>query len=596
MVLKFGKFNGFLFLLPVFALVSEIFLFLKLDKPFDFVYIKGSYWLITAFYALLLLIRRKNKDLGLWVFVLSFLYAMYLIPYGVQMTDEALALNFAWFGDRHFDNYFYYSVQFGYLIFKFWLKILGYPSVLWARVGGAIFFALANFFAFLVVKKLLAEKLYFFITLLSFMLMPLLSTKYLSFFVPYDKMPFLFLYIALYFFLSRRNNSLIFSGLFVMLAVVSRFSFVVLLVLFPLFHYLIYRGKIDKLLLFVLGVFWGVIIFYLLGGNLKMFFVASLEALRNTPVVGYCILTDTSHNFGEVLSLYFSELKAVFWFFVLLFFIVFLVKSYKKIGEIETSGIVIVLIMLVFGAFLTDYNGNSWSAFILALMLVMTVESSLFLMKKGNWRLLLFMVLYIIIIGVGFFGTNVGLRKIFINTSLFLFYPLLVGILVEKQFWRTVSVFFAVAVLIFVFYSKSHYVYREHRQRYLDTEFKIRPLRGIYSTEAKVRQIEMFYNYLKNKELKGRYIQINKPLLFSFILDERPQALCWTVDYDAFVKNPPEYVIFANRSMRYAFWDIKDILAVPQDFERISKFKEFLQRNYKLVFHSDSVFLFFERR
>ncbi len=582
--------HGFLLFLPY----LNVFLFIKGIYNFPaarVIYFVNILILIPLFIADL----KKKSYPGFWIFMLSLLYSLPWIIFGIDMTDESYSLTISWFYPVKWD-FVASTSQISYTLSHLWLKLIGTPSVLWERLAVNTILATIMFFSY---KTLLIFKPEFknkhLLSIGIFLSMAIAAYNWYRFLVPYDKIPMLLTIMFFYFWYSgiKQDNkiNLAISGILFVIAIYSKITFFFIIPLIPVISIINYKSKIKLIKYFGLGLIGGLIL--LIFSHTDLFYAFSglkktISYQDNTPL---CLREET-HTIKLLIHSYLKETGKILPFFLYSFAILFVIQLINLVRKDNRRLPIIdgVIFLLLGGLtiwaiyrfhFPKEYLKWFWSLFGLFIALSLVTIISDFKQWKTNADL--FINLAVILI-VAFAGSNAGFRKIHFNYAIAFVLPIIIGIsfnkIDKKIIFYSLLYFAAIGGIL-----NYQYVYRDYPIKKLNTQFTIKPLRGIFSRQAKVTEIESFYKSLKTENIpEGQYITTNKTFLFPFLLDKRPMGLCWQVNDSTLASlitqgKGPDYVIFSTTSMRRRDWNRKVYLAVKKDLRRIQHIKQLLDSN-----------------
>ncbi len=598
-------------------------LFLLLPYLNVLLFIKGIYDFTTAkniyIINLLLLIPlflfdiKKKSHTGFWIFILSLLYSLPWIIFGIDMTDESYNLTISWFYPVKWD-FVASTSQTSYMLSHLWLKLIGTPSVLWERLAVNTILATIMFFSY---KTLLIFKPDFrnkhLLSIAIFFSMAIAAYNWYRFLVPYDKIPMLLTIMFFYFWYSgiKQDNktNLTISGILFMLALYSKITYFFIIPLIPVISIINYKSKINLIKYFGLGLIGGLIL--LIFSHTDLFYAFSglkktISYQDNTPL---CLREET-HTIDLLVNSYIKETTKLLPFFIYSLGIILISQITKFIRKEKyifwiANGVVFLLLggVTIWAIYNFHYPKEYlkwfWSLFGLFLALILTALISDFKYWKNNADLLINLGIILI---AAFIGSNVGFRKIHFNYAIAFVLPIIIGISFNKIDKKIVfySLLYFAAIGGILNYK---YVYRDYPINKLNTQFTIKPLRGIFSINTKVTEIESFYKNLKEENIpEGQYITTNKTFLFPFLLDKRPMGVCWQVNDSTLSSlisqgKGPDYVIFSTTSMRRRDWNRKVYLAIPKDKKRISHIQQLLESYMDPIISSPkNIFILYRKK
>ncbi|MBN1251776.1 MAG: glycosyltransferase family 39 protein, partial [Bacteroidales bacterium] len=200
------------------------------------------FWIISVLFIFSsFFFYRKNysKIFNSWIlFIITFLYTIYWIPQGFDITDEGYMLSKSWFMTHGMWSYNIDKIWGSTLLNKLRLSVLGTPSLIWVRFGYSIVVALMAVFSFKILKFRF-DKIEAFISVFA---LSLISYSGRLQIINYHNISTLILLISIYFFVlafvKKNNKILIISGFLILLATVSKITLGLFLA-YPFFYFLI---------------------------------------------------------------------------------------------------------------------------------------------------------------------------------------------------------------------------------------------------------------------------------------------------------------------------------------------------------------------
>lgn len=216
----------------------------------------------------------KYKYICLLFFTI-FIFNFILIFQGIDVTDYGFHLtNQVQISNGNFDNRFYTMYFFSDFVGGMWLKIIGTPSILWAKFGGVLLNSLNAIIIFHILSNYFDKKKVFYVVLVT----TLFITMRNSYLIHYFSFPAFMVNIELLIFnkvINTNENQTEFKlfnfllGFVYIVIIMSRFP-LILMGLLPLFLFLYYvfankdSSKFKKSSIFIsYGILFSMIIFIL---------------------------------------------------------------------------------------------------------------------------------------------------------------------------------------------------------------------------------------------------------------------------------------------------------------------------------------------
>ncbi len=576
------------FVFVILPIINLIF-FLKDFYSFTvlkFLYLGNLLLLIPLFISDL----RRREYLGFWVFILPLMYSFPWIFFGLDLTDEIYNFTASWF----------YPVRglvtsFSPLSFAsthLWLRFFDTPFVLWGRFINGFVLSLILFSSFSLLKifmdKKNIRKLWLLILMVYFILGLMSYVK--NFFTPYDKIPVLYTVVSLLFFYKAYNSNkklfFFLSGFFFLLALYSRFTYFFLLPVLYAFLFL-YHKRYKDLYSFILGFIPGLFILYVFNIDLLYGFKAVKLVSGENNI--FCFI-DKTHSITYLLKSYFREFVILIVFILFFAFLINLDK-FKIFAFIKKKYWYSVwFFVIVFLAFINFYIPKQhWRWFAISFSLSAAISITVIFYRNLKENFFSFFVASVFVFLLAFLGSNVGFQKIQYNFASAFVFPIFL-IFAYKKIDK--FIFFLTLLYLPIFgVSLKLIPYRDYPIKYLTESFSVKPLAGIYSYPYKVKEIEAFYNEIKEFPIKDRgYITVNKTFVFSILLNKEPLVLCWRMYPEIFSDKKfayyqPEHILFSNRYLGFYNWDKIDVVENPKDTEnyfRVIKIKKALSSNFTI--------------
>lgn len=578
------------------------------------------------------------------VFIASFLFLMFWIPFGLDMTDEGKQMSIAWFifhGD--FPHQYNFLKLGSWVANGLWLSIAGKPLLLWERIGGVILMSIMALVAYNILKRYknnVYTCIVLFITLLFVICRNHPETK-----IDHSNFPTLLALLSIYCMLLYTKPDMSFSGniifnilssIIMMISVFTRFPHIIF-VIFPLIFFIIalklYKITPAKMLEALASYYLPIIIPAILGiivlaikGDIQPIVTEKMQGIINNfkglKLFSFELLKDDaalrkSAYYLFLLKRYMKDfihiggLGFLLWIALLigkpLYNKVRLQKFYTK----KIDGIFFTLICLgLFGAMLV----KPWMWYKLTFGFVF-----LYLIIISVYRLNLkieFFYLYwgILLTLISFLGSNNSIRHSVPAGAIFILIPI---VFLINQKYRDVlatknrllykfTLTFLVAMLLIGGYKRVFDNNKRDMQMFkLDTMYTTPALFGIFSNEERVEAIDGLLDAAKKHiEPEDTLICYNSVPMIHYLLNH---------DYyfnDPWIDNMineytieelqrrtkhnqhPDYIVFSKKSGRERDWPVTDVLMEPGDEALYDFMTEHTSKVYTNIYENKGFILF----
>ena len=575
---------------------------------------------LALFFFLKLNYQIFSKYSALFLFFIIFLYVLYWIPQGFDLSDEGYIVSKSWF---MLQGLWHSSIDMTWgstLLNGLWLSIIAKPLLLWERIGYAAIIAVMGIFSYHIIKT-------YFDNIFSFFTVAVAGFIIICFrpqTIDYNILPVLIILIALYLLnLSYKQNKSFYcllSGAFFGFSVFMKFPFILFLfcpVIYFLFNdlYINKNVKLFKknLISNSFGILLGLII-----GILILFITDSLKIyanqIYNSMIKDFFLEEkDVLHkNYTKIFlfKIYFRHFIRVVFNSIVAFIGIYIVNKiiYKKPSKLISN----ILLGIGGAAFLIIITKLPiWFDVILGIILA-SVAYLIFIEKKGaRYSFLIFWSL--ILMGISFLGSDLGMVAIFYSGGCYLGLPF--GLLLIKRAESNINIsrkykfnmlFFSIFIplIIFSMISQHQYVYRDAHRRYLVNMFHTPPLFGIHSTLKRVKVIDELYENINQTDDSSKdflclghipmlHYLLNKKYFLSNPWVEVLPPNKATNEFEEKIKSKiiPDAFIFALNSARNNTWPDTQI-----DFEDDNYFVQFVRNNNYFFHYSNDYFYVFTQK
>ncbi len=540
------------------------------------------------------------------LFTLVFLFFLFWIPQGFDITDEGYVLSKSWFmfhGLWHENMDMIWGSSF---INGLWLNIIGYPNVFWARIGFALLFALITVVVFNILQHYFEKKESFFVVLILAILIPFGSPQTVN----YQNLPILFLLLAFNSFLKgeRHYKKLyyVLFGFLIFIAVMMRFPLIVFFV-FPLIYFVIdyFLNKRNLKLIFrkitfsYSGIFIGFLIisvFFYFTKSGHDYIDSVLGRFKNTNVA------DPTHSLTYLLNVYLNDLRLILTrSFLSVFFIILMSFLF---GKTERKILKFILVLL-FG-FLLFYYAVKVNVYYNWVYTILGFELSILLLfivldfdrfKKD------FSLIYTatFLFFSSFVGSNAGFRTHMWSGAGILFGVVFFLLLSEVKTlkikytlnFKYVIYVFAVFLFFLSVKIKPVYIYRDRPRKILTELFKSEELRGIKSDFRRVKVVDSLLEFA-DKNISSDRILVSGTMPMLYYLTNKKYVFkeLWQQPVNEFKtyinkKNAPETFIFAKMNARNPYWPERNSKVQKKDSINYLFYQNFVKNNaYSKIFEN----------
>ena len=577
----------------------------------------------------------KSKFINSYVLFISvFLFHLIWIFQGLDVSDHGwhLSIQVRPFSDNgDLANMFSLSNFFGGM----WLKIINAPNILWARLGGVLLFSLNALLAYKILSVYFDRKKVFFVVFAS----TLFITMRASALIHYFNFPALLLNLEVLIFNQLLNKPVdrtsfkVYSFLlgFISIPIIlGRFS-LILIVFIPVLVFLYFQiAKEDTTGLkksspyITLGTAISLVIFALFYKSVG-FFNIYLESIKT-----YIIAAITGKGLGETLSIhemssmvkrYINEYRLVLDYTVIASISLYVISLLKKrLGNRIANLILVVLTLLgsmLVIALKSDVNFYAYSLIKLSIGLIILVSFIFFMHDKGrNRNLSLLLLVSVFVMIINHIGSGFGVIKS--RDGMWLSLPLVFLIIYElrenidskrlKSIFSLNTVVISLLVVISLFLHFTN-VYRDNQNRFkLNTEFKYKYLRHVYSHKERVEVVdETLMQIDQLTEKNDVVLMINEIPMFYYLTQTKPffgepwpflESLAKIkIMYEKAIEDKRYPKLFVYSKTDTTSWDWpNDVVADDEDLPKLEYLKDkyINELNYNLVWEN-SAFVIYSR-
>lgn len=600
---------------------------------YDFYNFTKNYYFFIAFLFIIFTssVVIKNKFYyydDFILFGLIFLYSCFWINKGVDLTDEGFIITKAWF---IFDGLMKENADFMWLttlLGGLWLRIAGFASILWERIGYSLIISLFGLVSYKILKKEFPGIFTFFAVVTSSVIIRLNIQT-----VNYNNLPTLFIIFGTYFLYKSEHSTkkapffIVTSGLLFGISFFCRFTNLVFLFL-PILFFSVkivfdknFLNNIGKILFFYLGTLAAIIFAFFilfttksLNSYLKNIYYMFFQVLITGKAITGNELSVETHSLKFLLiKIYLNHtitsLRFLLYPFLLTFIIHLIVGRIKNIKLKKMFLFFFSLIIgIIFYYFIFKYNKKQSSIFTISLIVI---NFLLLLLTDINFKKNFFIIFWGIFIAFfSFLGSDLGFKTMFssggiiilLPASFLLIYNSNVKLINTNFNFKYYSIFVLVSLLIAFIVIQNRFIYRDEARKNLKVFSEIKELACIYTNETKRKALDEIYHYFKNKNLpkETRLLIINsQPLLYTllnhkyyFITPWAPWIFLNDLDLIEIKFNEykeqnllPEYIIFPFKNSREVGWPLSNTLCKKSDEKAYKFFKDICESNlYELEF------------
>ena len=484
-----------------------------------------------------------------------------------------------------------------------WLKIIGEPNILWARLGGVLLYSFSALLSYKILSVYFDREKVFFVVVAS----TLFLTARSSALIHYYSLPALLLNLELLIFNQLLNSSIkstqfkiysVLLGFMTIPIILARFPLILIVFIpIPVFlYYVVAKENIAELNKSTPYVFLGTVIslliftsFYKFVGFLNNYLesVKTLVSGQNTSEVSIAFMMQLYIKDGGI-SLGATVVVITFLYFVSLL--------KKHLGDIVANlALIILATFATLAGLIFNINLFAFGLIWLAMGLIMLV-SLIFLVydKERNKSLNLLLLTSVFIMLITPMGSGAGLIKA--RDGMWVVLPLILLITYrirdgagENWLKSIFSLNTAIISLLIAVSLPLHFtnIYRDNQNRLkLNTEFKYKYLRKVYSHKERVEVVDEVLTQInqlckKNDEIlmineipMFYYLTQTKPFFVEAWLFVRPSLTIKTM-YNKAIENKryPKLFVYSKTDTTSFNWP-NDVVANDVDLPKLEYLKD----------------------
>lgn len=464
--------------------------------------------------------------------------------YGYHFTNQYLLLNYPLSTITINHAYLLSDVAGG-----IWLQILSFPSVLWAKLGGAVLFSLCALISYSILENYFQKKDVFIYVLISTIFLTMFPGDKI---INYYTFPAFLILLFLWLFnkvLVTPNDSKQFKGYSALLGglfpliCLSRITLILMITILPiiLIYYFITKRPLKGFYIAIkyalIGLFLSTMVLTFIFYQMNMLndFILNITSSFIQSASGDIQTFSPEHTF---VALIYSYIRGYVFFaiattlFIIGIFILTRARKYveyKWISKILILSLIMVLLMTFMTARIGFIGIHLSNGFIGLILLFISI---FFLIDKGqNKNLSLLLLISAAIMIINPIGSNTGIVKSTYGFWLALPLSLLcvhaIGSRTKNDAIKFLSSFIPtllVLMLIMGIFFHGTYIYRDDPNRlHLIHSFESPQLFGIYSSEERVRVSDELISVIEEYSSKGDYLLIiNQIPMFYYLTETRP--------------------------------------------------------------------------
>jgi len=430
-----------------------------------------------------------------------------------------------------------------------WLSLIGHPSVLWAKIGGALLYAICACIAYSILENYFDKKMVFYVVLISTLFLTMRSSCYIHYFT----FPALLLLIELWI-----MNKLLLSdsqskeydlfgfllGFMLVPIILSRIT-LVLIFLIPIAFILYFVLKKENLneykriaFIAIIGLFCSVIVFTYVYMYLGIFesSIANIMSTFGESASGNITNFNKSHTMAGLIYSYIIDYRNILIGTGIVLFGIFILSQIKeKLGDLFVNILLISIpIAGIFFILISGYSVDFFSINILKVTigLVLILTALFFWIDRGeNRNISLLLIAGAIIMIINPVGSNTGVVKslygfwLILPLSLLCVYQIKTSVK-NPRISSILSMIPAIliALLIISIFFQSVNVYRDDPNRLnLNEGFSHPSLFGIYSTNERVEVVDELLLSIEDNSKKGdELLMVNGIPMFYYLTETKP--------------------------------------------------------------------------
>ena len=612
------------------------------------------YWLCVISFILFLFFKLNKKMFlkhsEVILFITSFLFLLFWIPFGIDVTDEGKQMSISWFMFHGDVPHYYNAFKIGsWFINGLWLSIIGTPFLLWERLGGVIVMSLIALFSYKILKTYKNNVYTFFITFIILFLV--ICRNHPETKIDHSNLPTLLAIISIYLMILYVRPTMDFKGhylfnilsaLVMVFSIYTRFPHMLFLIFPAIFFiisikaYGINKNKFLKAMftyylpILILGIIG--IVFLSITGRLSDGYLVKVTkrfldfflSLRNAGKITFEIFLD-NQELKKVSYLFFLLKRyAIDFVHITVLAFIFLIglfagkKTFKffKNSRFHSDNTEIILFCILGIALFFAMLLKPWMwykaifGYLIAYLVIIRVK------KIELKKELYFLYWGILLVIISFLGSNNSIRHSVPAGAVLIFIPI-VGlmnkdkkILLSKfklDFIYKFTVLFFIVILAISGYKKMF----DNNKRdkpicKLNTMYSTPELFGIFSSKERVTAIDGIMDAAKkNINDSDTIICFNSIPMFYYLLNKDYfLADPWIIvtNFNS-VKNSlenkansnfyPDYIIFSKKSAKENNWPDTDIIIDKKDrniYEYLIYYIKY--NNYESIYENTTFILY----
>jgi|GEM_PF-5930747 len=619
---------------------------------FDLIVLLYFFIIVTFLMILFFKINKSNfsKYSGLIIFISSFLFLLFWIPFGIDLTDEGKQMSISWFlFNGEIPHSYNYNKIGSWIVNGLWLNIIRTPFMLWERLGGVLVMSLMTLFSYKILKLYKNDIYTFFITLVILFL--IICRNHPETKIDHSNFPTLLAIISIYLMLLYVKPDYSFNGkviynilssLIMVISIAARYPHILFLI-FPLIFFIIcifkyqIKGKkiitasvsyylpvfllliIGLLYLFVSGKFEGDFIKKVLDSISGQF--KSLGRIFN---IDYLIWNDNNKlsTFSYPLFLLKKYLKDFIYilslaviFFIGLFSLEKIYRTYNKSrlysNKIDNTLFLFLGIILFIGMLLKPWMWYmSIFGFIIAFLTIIMIRR---INLKNEFFYLYWGVLLIII---SFIGSNNSFRHSVPAGAVFILFSITallnksrLDFFKEKNmlFLNKFTILFFIVILFISGYKKLFDNNKRDKMIYqLNKMYDSPELFGIFSSTERVDAIDGIIRAAKEHMAKNStllcfnsvpmlHYLLNKDYYLDdpWIIIEGYSTVGKRLVKDKIKNKYPDFIIFSKKSAKENSWPDTDVFFDAKDKQLYDYLVEYIKESkYNNIYENDAFILY----
>ncbi|WAI01187.1 hypothetical protein [Methanogenium organophilum] len=430
-----------------------------------------------------------------------------------------------------------------------WLSLIGFPSVLWAKIGGALLYATCACIVYSILVKYFDKIMVFCVVLISTLFLTMGNSCYIHYFTfpAFLILGELWIFNVLLLSNPESNKYKIFGfllGFLLIPIILSRITLVLILLIpiaFSIFL-ILKKENLDeyKRLVFyaIIGVFSSLIIFTCVYVYLGIFTSSMVNILSifSESASGNVTNFSESHTMASLIYSYLIDYNTILIRTGIIVFGLFFISYIKeKTGNLFAS-ILLLFIPLtgILFIFISDNPFDFFSTNILKVTigLILLLTTLFFFVDKGkNRNLSLLLIAGAIIMIISPIGSDTGVVKSLYGFWFILPLSLLCAYQIRTsiKYPRISSILsmtpvILIALLIVAIFFQSVNIYRDDPNRMnLNEGFSHPSLFGIYSTDKRVKVVDELLIAIEDNSQNGdELLMVNAIPMFYYLTETKP--------------------------------------------------------------------------